>query len=315
MKGYFSRLIQQMGITFGDTNDYRPDALEQTLIRSEESDTTLSIHVEEERQIAPQQDQEIKNVNITDHTGEDPESSVQISKNENIQHPSENTQHSNKNTQHSIEERFENKPSHLSQKPEPAERKHMVFGRDIQPSSETVKPQREINRKKLLESEETIKINNANKEHAQQSVKPLTSPGQEYRKDTASEPRAKSTDQTFQAKTKQVYLKEVREWVAGTSRFNNEKIKNGDAIETKNMEKMILQSESEIPAASYPEPIEQQERGEPEIHDFHLSIGTISLTIEEPQKGPQSKELPRIVNAKSREQKETSRLSRHYIRI
>jgi hypothetical protein len=303
--GYFSRLIQQTGIAFGGTRNSMPDALERQFIRSEERDAALSIHVEE-RQIAPQQDQEIKNIDITDHVREDPESSAQIPKSEKTQHPSEDIKHP-------MEERFENKPSHLSQNQEPAERKHIVSSRDIQPPSETIRPQHEINRKELLESGGTIKINNVDKEQAQQPVKPLTSPHQDYRKDTA--PGSKSTDQIFQVKTKQVYLKDVRDWVAGTSHFNNEKIKSGDIIKTEDTEKVAPRNENRAPAASYPKPVEQRGKEGPEINDFHLSIGTISLTIEEPQKGTQSKEPPRMIKAESREQKETSRLSRHYIRI
>ncbi len=314
--GYFSRLIQQTGIAFGDTRNPMPDALKRQFTRSEERDTALSIHVEE-RQIAPQQDQGIKNIDITNHVREDPGGSAQIPKSENTQHPSENTQHPSEGIKHPVEERFENKPSHLSQNQEPEERKHMVSGRDVQPLSETVRPQHD--RKELPENEGTSKINNVDKEQARQSVKPSTSPDQEYRKDTA--PGLKSTDQIIQVKNRQVYLKEVREWVAGTSHFDNEKIKSGDTIETEDAEKVAPQSEmaplseNRSTASSYPKPVEPRGKEGPEIHNFHLSIGTISLTIEEPQKGTQSKEPPRMIKAESREQTETSRLSRHYIRI
>jgi hypothetical protein len=282
-----------------------PDALELQSTKSEEHDAALSIDVEE-RQIVPRQDQEIKNFDITDHVREDPESSIQIPDGKNSQHPSEEIRHA-------VEERFENKTSHLSQKQEPAERKHLVSDVDVKLSPETVRSQNEINRKELLESDEAFKIDNVDKEHVQQLVKPSTPPNQVYRSDTDT--GSKSTDQIFQAKTNQVYLKDVRDWVAGTSYFNNEKTKSGDPIETEDTGKVAPRNENRAPAASYPKPVEQRGKEGPEINDFHLSIGTISLTIEEPQKGTQGKEPPRMIKAESREQKETSRLSRHYIRI
>ncbi|MGE5418523.1 MAG: hypothetical protein ACM3N1_00305 [Accumulibacter sp.] len=307
--GYFSRLVKQTGIAFGETRNSLPDALERQSTKSEEHDAALSIDVEE-RQIAPRQDQEIKNIDITDHVREDPESSTQILESENTLHPSEEIKHP-------VKERFE-KPSHLSQKQEPAERKYIVSGMDVKLSPETVRSQNEINRKELLESSEAIKINNVDKEQVRQSVKPSTSSDQVYRRETSS--GSKSTDQIFQAKTSQVYLKDVRDWVAGTSNFNNEKIKSGDSIETDDTGKVAPRNENRAPGASYPavsypKPVEQRGIEGPEINDFHLSIGTISLTIEEPQKGTQGMEPPRVIKAERREQKETSRLSRHYIRI
>lgn len=280
--GYFSRLVKQTGIAFRETRNSVPDVLERQSTKSEEHDAALSIDIEE-RQIAPRQDPEIKNFDITDHVREDSESSIQIPYGKNSQHPSEEIRHA-------VEEL----------------------------SPETVRSQNEINRKELLESDEAFKIDNVDKEHVQQLVKPSTPPNQVYRSDTDT--GSKSTDQIFQAKTNQVYLKDVRDWVAGTSYFNNEKTKSGDPIETEDPGKVEPRNENRAPAVSYPKPVEQRgkERPEierPEINDFHLSIGTISLTIEEPQKGTQGKEPPRIIKVESREQKETSRLSRHYIRI
>jgi len=219
-----------------------------------------------------------------------------------------------------VEERFEKKPS---QNQEPAERKQIASGMDVKISPETVRSQNEINRKELLESGWEIETNNVYKEQVQQPAKPLTSSDQVYRRDTST--GSKSTEQIFQEKTSQVYLKDVREWVAGTSYFNNEKIRSGDSIETDDAGIAAPRKENRAPAASYPaasypvasypKPVEQRGIEGPEIKDFHLSIGTISLTIEEPQKGTQGMEPPRMIKAESREQKETSRLSRHYIRI
>ncbi|MFQ5793440.1 MAG: hypothetical protein ACE5JP_00115 [Candidatus Bipolaricaulia bacterium] len=293
MKGYFSRLIQQTGITFGPSGDFRPGFLELSPIRSKGRDEITPIHVEERKLIEPQPDQVIEGV--PEGIREDSESSVPIPEDENIRN--------------SIEERFERQISE-----EPQSR-----------TSEWVKlkgQKREISAGELLEREEMVESDPVGKESVPHLDKPSSSASQEVEDDLVFKPGVESEDRVSQVQIQQAYLKEVREWVAETPIVDNEEIKNRDISKTVEMGERIpvTRGERELPAASYSHPklMESQQSKEPEIHDFHLSIGTISLTIEEPQKEAQSqsKEPPQVITKerKSNVASEHSRLSRYYIR-
>ena len=68
--------------------------------------------------------------------------------------------------------------------------------------------------------------------------------------------------------------------------------------------------------ASRPEILEYPPSVEPETHDFHISIGAIQLTIEEPPEKIADKEPQRIMKErKDKPQAQSTRLARHYIRI
>lgn len=115
-------------------------------------------------------------------------------------------------------------------------------------------------------------------------------------------------------------LEDIKNWIAGTLVRNSidDEIKNKDRIEIQDAEKRISISpgKKEILTASYLKQVEPYQRGKSEIHDFHLSIGNISVTIEAPQKEIQNKGLPQVKDStRSRQENISSRLSRHYIRI
>ena len=153
----------------------------------------------------------------------------------------------------------------------------------------------------------------------QQSGNLVDSVGQEHKKTKIVKSAIQSNNKINQAQSWQRYLKEVREWVAGTP-VNEEKLEiNRDRVKTGDTGKTVHTSigEREMFTASYPRLIESQQREEPDIHDFHLSIGTISLTIEGPQKEVQSNQPPQVIRGERKSDRESvaSRLSRHYIRI
>ena len=128
----------------------------------------------------------------------------------------------------------------------------------------------------------------------------------------------KSDDQISHAKSRQDYLEEVREWVSGTPIEGIEEIYKRDAVKTidLNREMSLFPDQRLTSITSQPRPIESQKGEESEIHDFHISIGTISLTIEEPEKEIQShKPLQIRKERNSMQESNSSRLSRHYIRI
>ncbi|WKZ19056.1 MAG: hypothetical protein QY310_00475 [Candidatus Jettenia sp. CY-1] len=116
-------------------------------------------------------------------------------------------------------------------------------------------------------------------------------------------------------------LEDVKNWIAGTPVRSNtgDEIQNKDGIEIQDAEKQIPVSSGKkeiLTAAFYPKQAEPYQREKSEIHDFHLSIGNISVTIEAPQKEIQNKEVPQVKGrTRSGQESISSRLSRHYIRI
>ncbi len=107
---------------------------------------------------------------------------------------------------------------------------------------------------------------------------------------------------------KKEYLKQVRKWVAGST---------PDTEEIESPDENVIQGKKEGSSQLIQIIPESEQKVEPDIQDFNLSIGTISLTIEEPQKEIQKKEPPQPAKVETRSSRESSssRLSRHYIRI
>jgi hypothetical protein len=108
--------------------------------------------------------------------------------------------------------------------------------------------------------------------------------------------------------TKSEQLKQVRKWVAGNTQ---------DTIKIESQEGKVIQGEKETEHQFIPIIHETKQKVAPDIQDFNLSIGTISLTIEEPQKEIRKIEPPQPAKVERPSSRESgsSRLSRHYIRI
>lgn len=272
MKGYFSRLIQQTGITVAG-------APGQSFGRQNASIT--SIHAEEERIIAHPAKM-TKETNSLDSI-ESPGIMSKIRENEDVHQP--------------MEEMPKNELSGELQNEEPGERKAMVYARNAQIHSRKTWPQKEV--KGLPNSEVEIDITDqdqqSNKQERQQS-----------REDFTLKSAFESTDITGQEG--EAYLKKIREWVAGTPLGYGEEIKSKPAIEMQEPEN-LAHSERDIITPSYP-------KQRSELNDFHLSIGTISLIIEDPRAKDTRKEPSRAIKVENRSMRENenSRLSRHYIR-
>lgn len=121
--------------------------------------------------------------------------------------------------------------------------------------------------------------------------------------------------------SRRTVLEDVKKWIAGTPVRSGigDEIQNKDRIEIQDAEKQIPVSsgkEEILAAVLYPEQVEPYQREKSEIHNFHLSIGNISVTIEAPQKEIQNKEVPQVKGrTRSGQESIFSRLSRHYIRI
>ena len=236
MKGYFPRLIQQTGITFGPIGNTRHSTLEHSPVRHERRDAVNPIHGNEEKPIETQADQ--TNRNIHEGVREDPESLATVLENENIQQP--------------LEERFEIKitgepQNHASereeqkhQKREPEGQKLVVFDKDIQSSLKRVEPHHEIKADDLLGREEIVEIDTVSRDYAQQSDTHAATTNQEHKKAPGFTPEVKPEEQISQVQSRQTYIKEVRDWVAGIPVVNDEETKGKDITMTQVTEKKGL---------------------------------------------------------------------------
>lgn len=300
MRSYFNRLIKQTGIAFRTVDDFRPNDQELSEIESETGDGIAPVHMEEERVIQPETVQRAEMVH--DGTREVSEEPVSVNGDINIQHsPKEGIN----------DEVREVSQARDSEREEPGQQNHeiqeegsTISYRDIRIPPEGSESEPDISAGELLEKSETVGSDTTGKGR----VRPI---------DFALKPDSQSDARADKEQIWQGAFKEVREWVAEPPVESSEEIKNKDASQTMKMERKIpgYFQEGQMPIASYPRPTESQQRDESEIHDFHLSIGTISLTIEELQKEVQNSEPPQVRERKPRPETSYSRLSRHYIGI
>jgi hypothetical protein len=128
-------------------------------------------------------------------------------------------------------------------------------------------------------------------------------------------PDQKSRDRMDQTEAWQGAVKEIQEWVAETPVVNDAEAQNRVRSETEVTRPNFPLVERERFAASNPNRVAPSPHEEPETQDLHLAIGTISVTVEEPRReievrssDDQVQESPNVAND------ERSRLSRHYIR-
>ncbi len=327
MKGYFSRLIQQTGITFGPAGNFSTDPLESPSVRSKELNGTSPVHVEDEKMVGP----------ITESTGKVHENvregfkySVLHTENENIKllhigekrpfepqteqsarevhgEVNEGVKHSvlhneSDRTQNLTVKRYESKPS------EEAIELRLEGGKLEQSyeGNELFMP------KKLPTSHEI----NHGKSRKNEGI--VESMNKESRNEPPSKHNAESDNQPAREQTWRTTFEEIREWVAETPVEGIEGIHNRNTVKIIDVEREAppLPDQGLTSAASQPRPIEPRQRKEPEVQDFHLSIGTINLTIEEPQKEIQRSEpLQTRRSRESIKENNSSSLDRHYIRI
>lgn len=103
--------------------------------------------------------------------------------------------------------------------------------------------------------------------------------------------------------------------------MTEEKVKKAALLKTlmlrvQKTKPLFFTGQDQLPVISEQGYTGQKETEKPEVHDFHLSIGTISLTVEGPQMEIQSyKPAQTERGAKPVRENSSSRLIRHYIRI
>ncbi len=121
--------------------------------------------------------------------------------------------------------------------------------------------------------------------------------------------------------TRQVNLQAVREWVAGAenSKLNTENTQPFPSSETQTQEPQnwVARTEnSTLNSTLNTKPLQFPHPQPQEGQNFKLSIGTISLTVEAPQRSVQQPPLPpRKPQQSVKPVSPTSRLNRHYLRL
>jgi hypothetical protein len=328
MKGYFSSLIKHTGITFQSNRSSKKVPFGKSPKESKDYTEITPIHVEERRLIEPWSERAIGRTSMNkDNTAVTP---AQVIREERTQHSAGHLY--DKGSKHKedqvVEKNHEGQRNDYHVSPVQVlekmyiqqsidgkgderfiqEERKVTFIDSARPSSEKSQPPHEINRVELLENKEMRTTDSGAKEYVRKAEKPVDQVDHEAKKVTPSKFGTGSDN-------RESSLKEVREWVAETSIANGEEISNIEIIKTENTERRV--SEREIYAPQYAKPIGSHQDREPQIHDFHLSIGTISLTIEGSQQKIQSDKSEQKIrrNEISTKENNSSRLHRHYIRI
>jgi hypothetical protein len=294
MTGYFSSLIRQTGITFRPDSDSNSEVLESPHICTEGLNKTTPIHVLEERVVEPPASENNNIHYIEEKILIKPQTDKFAGEtNEDIKAGFKHSElHAGSNSNQYLTEDFK----------ENASGKFKI---------EREKPKRRLlakcdkNYEKMLEKKGIAK-----------------SVSQECGKNLFQEHGINLNDQLTREQIWKNTFKEVREWVAETPDKDIEELSKSNTfnktIDAKGAESGIPSLSDQRLLSTIPEPGygEKQEKEKTEIHDFYLSIGTISLTIEEPNKEIQSYK-PVQIRRDERSMKESgfSRLSRHYIRI
>ena len=296
MKSYFSRLMKQTGITVSPTENVGSGARGQSGTASEHQNNVTPIHIDETRLVEPPQDQ------VAERTSESIREGLE---NEDVRHLTEG----------SFEKRISEEPQTHT-----LEEKSEAHDRDILSSSENARTQPEV-----LESEETIESNTVSETPSRDSDGAFTSEDGKGNQDFPSKFEAElgeARHEIDQIKMRQALLEKVREWVAETPvESERADLKDGDQSSGQEPgatdERMsAIHGEDALSTAFHPRSTESRQSEAPEIQDLHLTIGTISLTIEEPQRENWNDEPLRVERQKKPARESgSSRLNRHYIRI
>ncbi len=292
MKGYFSQLLEQTGVTFSSSKTLRQD---DQLTGNPEN--VPQFHVEETEVIESRQEQ--AEDNTSENIGPD------IEEIEIIEQQQDQKREDPSDSLVQYIEKYEITESRHDQ---------VIDSSPLTRNSEQEKTeqQKEPDREVIKFSHNHIKKPPANFQDFQ--IESVSS-----REDTidaavnefnqkpirhAQQPN----DELNRILIKNEHLKQVRKWVSGST---------PDTEEIESQEGRVIQDKKEAKPQFIPVISESKQKAEPDIQDFNLSIGTISLTIEEPQKEIQKKEPPQPAKVETRSGRESSssRLSRHYIRI
>ena|GEM_PF-1273973 len=317
MKGYFTSLIRQTGITFGTGADYPVSGQAPRTTGSKTHEGPAPIHVEERKLVEPQTDQAPQK--LPDGTGENSQGSIPDIREGNSEH------FKGESFESDILKKLQSDTSHREEpgRQKPGQEKSPGIGLETtKPYQQTIELLKSSlnNRDNLTSSEKSRSQNKIGSERSFEKNKGAATANQALDEDPVSKPAAKSGDAIGRKQAWSSTLKEVREWVAGTPVPGSKELLKSKEGKGKNMDErppaFLGEKQGQGPAPPFPGPGESQQRAEPEVRDYHLSIGTISLTVEGPQEDTRRKKPPETErgSAPGREA-DGSRLSRHYIRI
>jgi hypothetical protein len=315
MRGYFSRLIEQTDIGVSPVGDSELGVRGQSGTSREPQEGASAIHIEETELIEPQQ---------AAAAGDDSDSSGEDSSGEDTRHLQEESR----------ERRISQEPETRASERKVTERQQPdAYKGEAQPPSEYAEPHPAIN-------EETIEVEAAGEGLSRPSPsvsKPADRGGKQ--EPILNAEAAKVEREISREQARQAYLRRVIEWVAETpveySQLDSQAVEKGMSKRVPGASAPGADGdESDVPARTlvrgarsgsqgedglsmdYPLKPTDTDRSETrEIQDLHLTIGTISLTIEEPQKELQDNEPSQMEQRrKPIQENNIPRLNRYYIR-
>jgi hypothetical protein len=354
MKGYFSQLARHTGLTLesGKTSAASSALTASTVVARHERSTPMApLHVEEvaftgsspvaAADISERSEQGLTDLGPFGTTSPSAEASTSVElPGDAAEHSSEardagNPEGAPQTTPHAVIRQ----PSHTS-----LEEVHVRYtaseSKIRKPQAHTAKKQISASRQglaefsaedsqarqkpgppELLEIAETAEGHLAGQEHlagqrawsaANQPRRPLEAnnlPGRVVEQTDAPVDEQSERDATFQN-----YLKEVRAWVAAPPEVDGggfERERPEDAQRERSRGIVALDLEMNTASSSL-----YARTQEPEVQDLNLSIGTISVVIEEPKQGVPSPPLapPRAERTTERATSEPTSLSRYYLR-
>jgi hypothetical protein len=315
MKGYFTRLIRQTGITFGTGADCLVSGQMPRTTGSKTREDPAPIHVEERRLVGPQTGQASQK--LPEGTGEDSQGSIPDIREGNIEH------FKGEGFESEIPKKLQRDASHRKEagQQKPKQEKPRGIGLETaRPYQQTITPLKSsLNDRDNLTSSERSRSQNkiGSKELSERHE---ATANQALDEDPVSKPAAKSGDAIGEKRAWSSTLKGVREWVAGMPVPGSKELVKSKEGKRENMDErapsFLGEKQGQGPLSPFPGPRESQQRAEPEVRDYHLSIGTISLTVEGPQENTRRKKPPKIdIGGTPGREVDGSRLSRHYIRI
>jgi len=168
----------------------------------------------------------------------------------------------------------------------------------------------------MTESELPDSSNASRESKAEQAIEAretLLQAEPEHFKETASLLENGVTDKELLQK---VFFKEIHEWVTAPAETMAETVERETLALEENLQRVSLREREEGAALSLSRP-RAVERERLEQQDLSLSIGSISIVIEEPQAQAQPSNIqaqPRAESSRPQSSSEFSRLARHYIR-
>jgi hypothetical protein len=311
MKGYFSRLMVQTGITAGPAIDSSPKTLVQA--RSREDDIVAPIDIERAETVESQGDDAA--------TPESPEPVSAPSIIPSVEDPAE------QNPGGEVPRVIRHPPGRegpRGRSEPPEEREAIVRNPNATP------PRPSIAAGESLEAEVTIETDTGEdppsvsvQQETPGADKDIESPipredvrpaaGDRTRGQTLTrQPDRRPRDRT---ETWEGAVREIREWVAGTPVVNDAEVENTVRSENQTTGPDLRPIERERFAASYPDRATPSLPEGLETRGLHLAIGTISVTVEEPRREIEVRSSDdRAQKPPSAGNDALSRLGRHYIR-